>query len=419
MSRKSDGGSAAQEPVESMPALAARWPRLVGVSDDAMERIRALRIVCVSAGSVASRIAVHCARMEVAAMLVVDPARLKRESLLTHDILPESIGRAKAEYVAEVCRQISPATQVRALVCKLQDLPASTCADYDFIFAATDNLNAETATAQLALHLGIPLLLAAVHGETLTAQVKLFANAPTGGPCPVCLFNDRERSLQDEEAVFSCAGGPTEFRTGPTRSTSFLCSMAADLAVAQGVRWFLGLGAGVGDTELTWSAYSHRVLQSPLVANANCPLEHAAWQQRRGVATDRRDHDRRTAFCRTHVPRTRSNGFGGGLRAGGESNLLRPSARDRPFRSQREHSGGVVSGLRQRAGGAAVLSPPSSAAGAFAAASAAGRTRRGRRQRRSRERRNADGAAARREASGAKGRDGDVNPILLRRSSVD
>jgi hypothetical protein len=125
----------------------------------------------------------------------------------------------------------------------------------------------------------MPLVLAAVHGETLNAQVKLLANARAGGPCPVCLFNEDERQWQDREAIFSCTGGDAQYRAEPTRSTSFLCSLAADLAMAQAVRWFLGLGASVGDTELTWSAYTHRVLIAPLVARASCPLEHAAWQR--------------------------------------------------------------------------------------------------------------------------------------------
>jgi molybdopterin/thiamine biosynthesis adenylyltransferase len=279
MSPKSDLRPLAQEPLEPAPAMAARWPSLVGVASDAFETIQRRRIVCISAGSVASRIAPHCARMQVAQLLIVDPARFKRESLLTHDIRPDSIGRPKSEYVAELCRQLSPSTLVSAIVGRVQDLAPSTLADYDFAFAATDNLHAETSTAQLCLRLGIPLVLAAVHGETLTAQVKLFANERPSDPCPACLFNDQEWRFQDDEAIFSCGGGAAEFRVQPTRSTSFLCSMAADLAVAQAVRWFLGLGASVANTELTWCAYTHRVLLSPLVCNPNCRLEHVAWER--------------------------------------------------------------------------------------------------------------------------------------------
>lgn len=264
----------------NVPAPAtARWPDLIGAPMGALTILQRKRIACVSSGSVASRIAVHFARMQIASLVIVDPAAFKPQSVLTHDIGPAVIGRPKAQYVAEYCRQISRETVVTAHVGRVQDLPPSALADCDLVVLASDNLNAETFTGQLCLHLGIPLLNAAVHGETLTAQIRFFAGAGQTSACPGCLFNDHEWKLHDDEAIFSCNGGEPTLQVQPTISTSFLCSIAADLAVTQAVRHFLGLGDPVANTLLTWSGYTHRSLVSPLAKSESCRLEHVTWQR--------------------------------------------------------------------------------------------------------------------------------------------
>ena len=257
--------------------LESRLPEFISGPSHAAEIIRRLRIAVVSSGSVASRAADNLARMHVAELSLFDPARFKLESLLTHAISPAAVGHFKAEWVAQGLRRLGR-SRVTAHMQRIQDVRPSLLADFDAVLLASDNLGCETYVGELCHRLGLPLFHAAVHGETLTAQVRTFANVGPESPCPACLFNDVEWQAHDEETKFSCQGGSVT-RGTPTMSTPFLCSIAADVACTQIVRHFLGLGAPVGDTLVSHCGFTHRVTQSPLKRRLDCRCEHAVWRR--------------------------------------------------------------------------------------------------------------------------------------------
>ena len=60
-------------------------------------------------------------------------------------------------------------------------------------------------------------------------------------------------------------------------STSFLCAMAAEMAVNQILRLVLELGAPVQDTMIDFSGYTNSMVTSPLVRRADCPCDHTSF----------------------------------------------------------------------------------------------------------------------------------------------
>ena len=136
---------------------------------------------------------------------------------------------------------------------------------------------------QRCLHLRRPLIQASVHGDTLCTQVRFFANASAAGPCPACGYTTEEWAHLNRSTSFSCDGSTAgrvvaHTETQPTASVSFLCALAADLAMTQILRHTLGLGVPVADTLVEHSGYTHRTVTSCLTRNRNCPAEHVPWR---------------------------------------------------------------------------------------------------------------------------------------------
>jgi len=184
----------------------ARLPKFVGGPADAMAKLQTLKIFVVGVGSVGGRIAIHLARLGVAMLWLLDPKRYKSESILTHDLEPRDVGKSKAWTTGGRCKAISPTTRIYAFSGRAEDLPMEAFADADFVVLATDNLAVEIEVGQRCVRLGKPLLQASVHGDTLTAQVRVFGNAEGHGPCPACGFGAVEWQMLNEQVRFSCDG---------------------------------------------------------------------------------------------------------------------------------------------------------------------------------------------------------------------
>jgi molybdopterin/thiamine biosynthesis adenylyltransferase len=262
------------------PARGARLPAFLGLQRDPGQVLDGLKAVVVGCGSVGRPIAVHLARQQIDTVWIIDRGHYKAESLLTQPITPDDVGRPKASSTGRYCKQVSPRTRVFALDGPVQALDEAALAGADVWLLATDNLSAEVEVGQRCLRLGKPLIHAAVHGDTLTAQVRCFANAD--GPCPACTFGHGEWAFLNKETVFSCEGffsGERKSTTAtmPTMSVSFLCSLAADLALTQLFRLVLGLGQPVRDTMIEHCGYTHRTAVAPLKRNPDCPCDHTRW----------------------------------------------------------------------------------------------------------------------------------------------
>ena len=268
------------------PRRDLRLPDFVGASGDTARILDALAVLIIGAGSIGLAAIEHLARLQIGAIGVVDPADLKDESLLTHPIGRDALGRRKARYAAKRARSISPVSRIGYHAGRAQDLPLSTFARTDVIILASDNLEAERDVGARAMTLGIPLVQGSVHGESLTAQVRFFGCATPDSACPACSFSAREWRDLEASVAYSCAGagaGPATVGVAPaklpTRSPSSLCALAASLVVHQVLRHILRLGKPVEDTVLTYCGYGREHAPSPLRRREGCPLAHERFER--------------------------------------------------------------------------------------------------------------------------------------------
>jgi molybdopterin/thiamine biosynthesis adenylyltransferase len=263
---------------------AARLPAFVGMQPGAGTCLDDLTLMGVGCGSVGSTFMLHAARLKPRALYLVDHGLVKPESLLTHVcVMPEHIGKPKASLVGHLCGKSSPETRVYAYDGNVQSLSPAAFAKVDLVMLASDNLACEVEVAQQCLRWGKPLIQAAVHGDTLTAQVRCFSHASEETACLRCGFSEAEEAALNRQVTFSCQGvhdATTHAPRGaePTVSTSFLCSMAAELALVQAVRLVLGLGKPSEDCLIEYCGYTHRTVLSPLKRNPKCLCDHQPFQ---------------------------------------------------------------------------------------------------------------------------------------------
>jgi molybdopterin/thiamine biosynthesis adenylyltransferase len=210
---------------------------------------------------------------------------LKPTSVLTHPCHPNHLGRSKAIVAAERAKAVSPGTRVFAFHGPFDALPANFLAGVHYLLLASDNLSCEASVAQYALHLGISVIQASVYGPTLTAQVRSFASAGAGaGACICCGYGRKEWEELDRGTVFSCSGSGTasgsafgaaaEPSRAPTASLSYLCALAANLALMELTRRVLGIGDPGESRLVEYNGFTHRTTQTKLTRRDDCPLDH-------------------------------------------------------------------------------------------------------------------------------------------------
>jgi molybdopterin/thiamine biosynthesis adenylyltransferase len=263
--------------------LTARLPSFIGAEEDAAERLEDLKVGVVGCGSVGQGIGLHLARLHVKELMLVDYKRLKEESVLTHpSATPADVGRFKASFLGERCSAISPGTRVTAYDRDAADVELTAYADMNAIALASDNLLAEVEVAQRCMMLGIPLIQSSLHGETLVAQVRFVSNSSADGPCLVCGYSAGDYAALDRNTRYSCedVGRDARARTTgpPTVSPSFLCAIAADVAMVQLLRFVLGLGVPVGSTVVEYCGFTNKCVVSPLARNPRCRADHVQYR---------------------------------------------------------------------------------------------------------------------------------------------
>jgi molybdopterin/thiamine biosynthesis adenylyltransferase len=260
-----------------------RLPALVGHATALKPILGQLRFGIVGAGSVGLNLSFHASRLHPASMYFVDPGCFKAASLLTHPILSDAVGKPKASTAARFAKDASPGSRVCFFDGPVELLPATAFAGLDFVLLATDNLDAEIEVGQRCLHDGIPLLQASVHGSTLVAEVRFFANTNAQGPCPRCCFNSAELAYASSNTMFSCEGfyddgAAAKGASQQTESFSFLCAMAAELCMIQVLRHVAKLGKPVHDRVLQYCGYTDEIAVTPLERRTDCPCDHQVWE---------------------------------------------------------------------------------------------------------------------------------------------
>lgn len=267
-------------------AREARLPQFIGAPADATDRLDHLKVATVGAGSVGRGILLHLARLQIKRIYVVDPGRFKSTSHLTHPhILPgRELDESKCLSTAELVKQLSPKTEVYAFDGGVESLPSTALRDVDAVMLATDHLAPEVEIGQRCLYLGVPLVQASLDGPTALVQIRFFGNNSGNSACPACGYTSEEWMLLNEQTRFSCDGSydgnhSAQSTGAPTMSTSFLCSLAADLAMVQLIKYVCSLGVSPIDTMLEYSTYNHRTTLTRLSHNEHCPCDHVQFRR--------------------------------------------------------------------------------------------------------------------------------------------
>ena len=263
--------------------LGDRLPNIIGAPSDADAILSDSNVVVVGCGAIGRYIALHLARLKIRTLRLIDKKKIKRESLLTHSVVPQEISMPKASSLGGLVKVISPGTRVYVYDGPVEMLDLLAFKDADIVILATDNQNAEIKVGQRCLWLGIPLVQAAVHGDTLVAQVRVFGKYNQAA-CPACGYSQAEWKALNRQTRYSCEDGDMKavnpkIYGPPTMSVSFLCSLAADLCLAQFLKHRLGLGTPVENTILEFCLYTHKTAISSLNRNPNCPCDHTTYVQ--------------------------------------------------------------------------------------------------------------------------------------------
>lgn len=264
-----------------LPDRQQRFPNLIGMPPNGHETLNNLKIAVAGCGAVGRTIAIDLARLGIAKLLLIDPKKYKAQSLLTQQISPAEVGRSKAESTANACAEISHNTEICFHADRFETLGHLALEEVNLVIMAGDNLRLESAVGQWTSLFQIPLIHAAVHGETLVAQIHVYSNQGAESPCPCCGWGAAEWDHHARETTFACdpasvSGSPQEaiIATQPTTSTPSLCGIAANLASTQMLRFVLGLGKPVGDTSLQFCAFTNKTVTSPLHRHEECPTNH-------------------------------------------------------------------------------------------------------------------------------------------------
>jgi molybdopterin/thiamine biosynthesis adenylyltransferase len=259
----------------------ARSPKLLSAPRELQAALRDARVAIIGCGSVGQHLARGCAQLGVAELLLVDRARLKPESFLTHPCHPADLGRPKVQVAGELAHALSPQTRVRVFHGAFDELPTDLLAGCTVVLLASDNLQCEVSAGQRTVSLGVPLIQAAVHGPTLVAEVRCFPNRP-GSPaaCPACILQRAEWQAYDRGTRFSCAGeretpaGSTLPSQLPTASFPQLCGMAAELASIEWIRQLAGVADDAQSRQIQYGGYTHRTSETKLSRRESCPVDH-------------------------------------------------------------------------------------------------------------------------------------------------
>ena len=158
-----------------------RMPAFIGLEGDPRGMLAATDMLIVGAGSVGGRIAEHAARCRVGGIDIVDPKPFSA-NFDTQPIRRQSdVGMPKATLVGQWAKTICPDSVVRSYDGHVQDLSWLDLDRYDIVVASTDNLPVEVYLGTVCRALGKPLVYAAVHGPTLTSQLRTFMNLDDDG----------------------------------------------------------------------------------------------------------------------------------------------------------------------------------------------------------------------------------------------
>ena len=184
-----------------------RYSRTVKMTgEDGLARLRAASVIIIGNGGVGSYAAEAIVRAGVGHVTFMDgdaaaPSNLNRQLVA----LTSTLGRNKAEIMAERARDIDPDTEITALPRFYREDDDLDLTQYDWIIDAIDDVNAKTALICRAKELGVSIISAmGAAGKTETAFKA--ADLAKTSVCPLARVMRKrlkERGIEHLPVVYS------------------------------------------------------------------------------------------------------------------------------------------------------------------------------------------------------------------------
>ncbi|NLF80793.1 MAG: tRNA threonylcarbamoyladenosine dehydratase [Clostridia bacterium] len=220
------------------------------IGKDGLARLAAASIAVCGLGGVGSYIAEVLARSGIGTLLLIDadtiaPSNINRQLCALHSTL----GRPKAEIMAERIADINPACRVEARRIMLTpgDDYASLFSGTDYIADAIDDLPAKIALIRYAHTRPIPLISAMGAGRRLDPTALAVADIAQTYGCPLARRlrkSLREQGIEQGVQVVFSSEPPRELREGKLGSMIFVPAAMGLLMASVIVRYLLAdLGA--------------------------------------------------------------------------------------------------------------------------------------------------------------------------------
>lgn len=176
---------------------------------DAMETLRRSHVAVVGLGGVGSWCAEALARSGVGALTVMDEDTVSETNINRQSIaLNSTVGRPKAEVMAERIRDIAPECAVTPIVGRYEAARRDSffIADYDYIVDAIDLVACKLDLIESAMARGIPIISALGTGNKLDATLLRICDISKTEGCPLARVVRKElraRGIHHHAVVFS------------------------------------------------------------------------------------------------------------------------------------------------------------------------------------------------------------------------
>lgn len=245
---------------------------------DSTSRLRSTYAIVLGAGANGGEASCLLAQSGVGSVDVVDPDVYDAASFATQPSLYEHRGEAKALVQGERAQRTNPACNVRALVGQAQDLMLRDLRKANVLLVAGDNVSLLIWVGRMAVGLGIPLVQAAVHGETASAIVRGYDARDPENVCPMCTMSEQE--LNDRISRHGCEIGSRQTQgTVATRTMPAICHAAGALAANEAIKWLTNRDDLVlRGEEQVCSLFAYQSWRTTLPRNSGCDLPHRRWR---------------------------------------------------------------------------------------------------------------------------------------------
>ena len=240
-------------------------------------------VVIAGLGNIGSFLPPLLARAAVRSILLIDRDRVEEHNLTTQNFdgfdgargavgaLGSTIGRFKADVIADHLKQRFPRVAVESHVADVEDLPLGTFARADVVLGALDSRRARQALlVDAAWQLGLPAIDGAV-GEGLLGRVQTFLPGDGNG-CLLCTWGAEDFRLLAAE--YPCAGA--SFTAPPSNSPAFAGAVVAGIMAAECLRLLEKdcRGEGGASREIAFDLGTRRFLPSRLRRSPACRSRH-------------------------------------------------------------------------------------------------------------------------------------------------